>query len=75
MECPRRSGSCEKERERQPPHTTPATATEAYVGGRHDYGRNYAPHYLPAMPPGWEAAPPASASPYFANASSALQLG
>jgi hypothetical protein len=44
-----------------------------FVGAIQNYGSNYAPHYLPntsSWPTG--ASPPANASPYFANASTAL---
>ncbi len=43
-----------------------------YVGADMNYGSNYAPHYLPGSASWSGGSPPASASPYFANASSAL---
>jgi hypothetical protein len=43
-----------------------------YVGADMNYGSNYGPHYLPGDASWAGGSPPAGASPYFANASSAL---
>lgn len=43
-----------------------------YVGADLNYGSNYAPHYLPNSEPWAGGSPSADASPYFANASTAL---
>jgi hypothetical protein len=43
-----------------------------YVGADQNYGSNYGPHYLPASAMWAGGSPLANASPYFANASTAL---
>jgi hypothetical protein len=43
-----------------------------YVGADQNYGSNYAPHYLPSLATWSAGSPAANASPYFANASTAL---